>query len=58
MESGSKFMGYASAANGDVINQNDIKLCTGVSKNMQQQGIYLLPKMPQSGNIIQAIDLR
>ncbi|PKH04404.1 hypothetical protein CXF72_01290 [Psychromonas sp. MB-3u-54] len=56
MGTGSKFMGCASAANGDVINHSDIKLCTDVSEDAAAR-VYLLPKVPHSGKISQAISL-
>jgi hypothetical protein len=33
MDTGNKFMGCASASNGKVIDQSEIKLCTYVSKD-------------------------
>jgi hypothetical protein len=40
MDTGSKFIGCAAIANGDVIYQSEVKLRTDVSKKMQQRAMY------------------
>ena len=40
MDTGSKFVGCAAIANGDVVYQSEIKLRTDVSKKMQQRAMY------------------
>ena len=40
MDTGSKFVGCAAAANGKVIYQSEVKLRTDVSKKMQQRAMY------------------
>jgi len=40
MDTGSKFVGCAAIANGDVVYQSEIKLRTDVSKKMQQRTMY------------------
>jgi hypothetical protein len=40
MDTGSKFVGCAAIANGDVLYQSEVKLRTDVSKKMQQRAMY------------------